>query len=384
METIPIYRRPHGLMKCIRTSTVNIVIVLLTIFHFSHAQVATQTFNTAGTYTFTVPIGVNSITVQAWGGGGGARGDGTSNRGAGGGGAYASSTLSVTQGTTFTVVVGAGGVATGNPGQSGQASVFGNNQVVADGGSGGTNSGGAGGTVAGSIGTTRFAGGAGGNRGGTTGVGGGGGGGGSAFSTGNGNNGANGGLTQGGSGGTGAGNGGNGGSAAQPGSDGVVPGGGGGGRGSQGGSSGMGADGRIVVTYASNAVDLAVTKTASTSSATVGQAVTFTVGITNTSNGTTATNVVVNDLLPSGYTFISAALTPSTGTYVSSTGIWTIGSLASGGSASMVLVGIVNTAGTYNNSASVTANQPDSNTANNSATAVVTVCRAGSSSPLFN
>ncbi len=383
MEINPIYRNTHVLTTWIRTGIVNIALLLLTGFHLLYAQVATQTFNTAGTYTFTVPAGVTSITVQAWGGGGGARGDGTSNRGAGGGGAYASSTLNVTQGTTYTVVVGAGGVATGNPGQSGQATVFGNNLVVADGGSGGTNSGGPGGTVAASIGTTRYAGGAGGSRGGTTGVGGGGGGGGSAFSTGNGNNGANGGLTLGGNGGTGAGNGGDGGDATQPGNNGQAPGGGGGGRGSLGGNSGMGADGRVVVSYASNLLDLAITKTANNSSTTVGQAITFTVNVIN--NGPiTATNVVVTDLLPSGYTFIGATLTPSTTTYASSTGVWTIGSLTSGASASMVLVGIVNTAGTYNNTASVTANQPDSNAANNSATATVTVCRAGSSSPLFN
>ena len=359
------------------------MLLLLTGFHFLCAQVATQTFNTAGTYTFTVPPGVTSITVQAWGGGGGARGDGTSNRGAGGGGAFAGRTITVSAGQTYTVVVGAGGVATANPGQAGQSSVFGSNLVVADGGAGGANSGGAGGTVANSTGTTRFAGGAGGGRGGTTGVGGGGGGGGSALSTGNGNNGADGGLTTGGNGGTGAGNGGNGGDATQPGNDGVAPGGGGGGRGSLGGTSGRGADGRVVVTYASTLLDLAITKTASTGLTTVGQAVTFTVNVTN--NGpTNATNTVATDLLPTGYTFIGATLSSSANTYTSTTGIWTIGNLASGASVSMVLVGIVNTAGTYNNTASVTANQPDSNAANNSATAVVTVCRAGSSSPLFN
>jgi uncharacterized repeat protein (TIGR01451 family) len=370
--------------KYIRIAIVNGLLLFVTGFHFLDAQtVATETFNTAGTYTFTVPFGVTSITVQAWGGGGGARGDGSSSRSGGGGGAFASSTLSVTAAQTYTVVVGAGGVATANPGQAGQNSVFGNNLVVANGGTGGGSSGGNGGTVANSTGTIRFAGGSGGDQGGTSLLGAGGGGGGSALSTGSGGNGANGGLTTGGNGGSGAGNGGDGGNNNQSGSAGTAPGGGGGGRGSGGSRSGRGADGRIIITYSSNVLDLAITKTASTSSTTVGQAVTFTVGVTN--NGpTNATNTVVTDLLPTGYTFISATLSPSTSTYASDTGIWTIGSLASGASVSMVLVGIVNTAGTYNNTASVTANQPDSNAANNSATAVVTVCKAGSSSPLFN
>jgi uncharacterized repeat protein (TIGR01451 family) len=343
------------------------------------AQSASQTFSTPGTYTFTVPSAVTSITVQAWGGGGGARGDGTDRRGGGGGGAYASSIIPVTTGQTYTVVVGTGGISTSNPGQSGQSSTFGNNLVVAAGGTGGSNDGGAGGTVAASIGTIRYAGGTGGTRGDT----GGGGGGGSALTTGNGGNGANGSGSVGGAGGIGTGNGGAGGNSGQSGNEGLAPGGGGGGRGTNGPVSGNGAAGRVVVSWVSVAADLAVTKTASVSQVFVGQTVAFT--ITATNNGpANASNVVVEDLLPSGYTFFSASLSSSTASYNQSTGRLTIGTLNSGNSVVMTLVGIVNPSGVYTNTASVAADQPDLISGNNSASATVNVCRAGSSSPNFN
>ncbi len=351
----------------------------LTVPNHAFSQSASQTFGTAGTFTFTVPTSVTSITVQAWGGGGGARGDATDNRGAGGGGAYASSVIAVSPGQTYTIVVGTGGTAISNPGQSGQNSVFGSNLVVAAGGTGGTNNGGVGGTVAASIGTTRFAGGTGGNRGGDAG----GGGGGSAFTNANGNNGINGSGTVGGAGGTGTGNGGKGGDVNQPGIAGLAPGGGGGGRGKNGGESGPGADGRVVVSWVSPTANLAVTKTSNASQAVVGQSVTFT--ITATNNGpANASNAVVDDLLPSGFTFISATLSSSTAIYSSTTGKLVIGTLNSGGTVTMTLVGIVNPSGTYTNTASITADQPDLVPGNNSASVTVTICRAGSASPNIN
>ncbi|MFM9057287.1 MAG: hypothetical protein ACKOQY_11505, partial [Bacteroidota bacterium] len=77
------------------------------------AQSGTQTFT--GNGTFTVPPGVTSITVECWGGGGsGGRGGGSPFQGGGGaaGGQYATSVISnVSQGTTFTVNIGSGGVA---------------------------------------------------------------------------------------------------------------------------------------------------------------------------------------------------------------------------------------------------------------------------------
>jgi uncharacterized repeat protein (TIGR01451 family) len=100
----------------------------------------------------------------------------------------------------------------------------------------------------------------------------------------------------------------------------------------------------------------------------------FTVTLTN--NGPhTATNITANDLTPSGMTFLSAA--PSSGSYSSSTGDWTIASLAAGASTTLVIQVRVNsgTAGqVLSNQASITAvDQPDSNPGDESATATVTV-----------
>ena len=75
------------------------------------AQTTTQIFNyTGGNQTFVVPACVNSITVQAWGAGGASGGGDTYSGSEGGGGAFSTSVLSVTPGTSLTIIVGGGGV----------------------------------------------------------------------------------------------------------------------------------------------------------------------------------------------------------------------------------------------------------------------------------
>ena len=65
--------------------------------------------------------------------------------------------------------------------------------------------------------------------------------------------------------------------------------------------------------------DLVVTKTINNTTPLVGSNVIFT--ITARNNGTSNnSNVRVNDLLPSGYTYVSN--TTSRGTYNSTTGVW--------------------------------------------------------------
>jgi len=109
--------------------------------------------------------------------------------------------------------------------------------------------------------------------------------------------------------------------------------------------------------------DLAVTKTISNQTPNVGTNVTFT--ITATNNGPSpATGAIVTDILPAGYTFVSA--TPSSGTW--SAPNWTIGNLANGASATMNIVATVNATGPYPNTASITGNESDPNLNNNSAT----------------
>ena len=106
--------------------------------------------------------------------------------------------------------------------------------------------------------------------------------------------------------------------------------------------------------------DLAIVKMVDDPAPAVGSNVTFTLNVTNT-GPSGATGVSVTDLLPNGYQFVSASL-PA---YNPLTGQWTIGSLASGGGAMLQITAKVNATGTYQNTATVTGNEPDPNLANN-------------------
>lgn len=122
---------------------------------------------TAGTYTFVVPAGVTSARVHLYGGGasGGAGGaTSAANDGGGGGGAggYCRKLVTgLTPGTSWTIVIGAGGAAPGttsSPGNAGSASTIAALSMTANGGAAGTQggavagqrgAGGAGGTASG-------------------------------------------------------------------------------------------------------------------------------------------------------------------------------------------------------------------------------------------
>ncbi|ALN84735.1 conserved repeat domain protein [Lysobacter capsici] len=111
--------------------------------------------------------------------------------------------------------------------------------------------------------------------------------------------------------------------------------------------------------------DLAVTKTASSATPTVGTNITFTVTVSN--NGpSAAAGVNVNDQLPAGYTFVSA--TPSVGTYNAGTGVWAVGTLASGANATLDIVATVLATGPYANTATATSTTGDPTPGNNTAT----------------
>ncbi|MEZ6091142.1 MAG: hypothetical protein R3C05_24590 [Pirellulaceae bacterium] len=114
--------------------------------------------------------------------------------------------------------------------------------------------------------------------------------------------------------------------------------------------------------------DLSLTKVSNTPSPIVGQAVSFTVTVSN-SGPNTATGVTVIDQLPTGITFGSAA--PSQGTYNNQTGVWNVGSLTNGGSATLQLSGTLETPGPKTNTAQIaSSNQtdPDSTPNNNVST----------------
>ncbi|TDE54939.1 gliding motility-associated C-terminal domain-containing protein [Flavobacterium sp. GT3P67] len=109
--------------------------------------------------------------------------------------------------------------------------------------------------------------------------------------------------------------------------------------------------------------DLAVTKTVNNLTPNVGSNVTFTITVTNNGPGD-ATGVSVADVLPSGYTFVSA--TPSAGAW--SAPNWTIGILANGSSVTLDIVATVNATGVYANTATISGEQTDPNSGDNSST----------------
>ena len=74
-------------------------------------------------------------------------------------------------------------------------------------------------------------------------------------------------------------------------------------------------------------VTLMLAKTGNKTTVLAGQNIIYTLTLTN-SGATTATNVQVKDKLPAGVNFVSA--TPSAGTFNSTTGVWTVPSLATG------------------------------------------------------
>lgn len=89
-----------------------------------------------------------------------------------------------------------------------------------------------------------------------------------------------------------------------------------------------------------NYADLSLTKTVSNASPANGATITYTLAVSNAAvSPNSATGVTVLDILPAGVTFVSAT---GTGTYSSGTGIWTVGTLAPGGSATIVITVTVN------------------------------------------
>ena len=111
-------------------------------------------------------------------------------------------------------------------------------------------------------------------------------------------------------------------------------------------------------------LDLSLTKTIDNPSPKIGDAVVFTITITNHSLAIDATNVVVADVLPTGLTFNSA--TPSIGSFSNATGDWTIATLAKNTSATLLINVTVTQVGVITNTAEIVAcDQPDINSTPN-------------------
>ncbi|MEV4339752.1 DUF11 domain-containing protein [Streptomyces sp. NPDC049590] len=123
------------------------------------------------------------------------------------------------------------------------------------------------------------------------------------------------------------------------------------------------------VTEVLPASDLSVTKSADATRVTVGQTVTYRVTVRNTGPNQ-ATGVVVTDELPYGLAFLSAD--SASGGYDPVTGEWAVGDVADGATATLVLRAKATEAGPLTNTATVTGNETEPDTSDN--TDSVTVC----------
>ena len=113
-----------------------------------------------------------------------------------------------------------------------------------------------------------------------------------------------------------------------------------------------------------------MTKTVDNTTADVGSTVRFTITLTN-SGSTAASGIEVTDVVPAGLALGNGSTT--SGSFNAGTGIWTVGSLASGGQAALDVTALVSQAGELTNTARISAvDQSDSNPSNDVASATVT------------
>jgi uncharacterized repeat protein (TIGR01451 family) len=129
--------------------------------------------------------------------------------------------------------------------------------------------------------------------------------------------------------------------------------------------------GDAFITKITTPADIEIIKTSDNLEPKVGEAFNFTVTATN-GGSFEATGLQVADPLPAGLAYVSSSATA--GTYDPANGIWDIGSLANGGSATLTIEVKGTAGGAVTNMASVSAlNETDPNPENDSASAEVNV-----------
>ncbi|MBU2997579.1 DUF11 domain-containing protein, partial [Cellulophaga baltica] len=94
-----------------------------------------------------------------------------------------------------------------------------------------------------------------------------------------------------------------------------------------------------VTIYVGATSDLSLTKIVDNNSPNVGSNVVFTLTVTNDGPSDSSAGIIVNDILPSGYTYVSDT---SSGDYDTSNGNWTLPDLVNGSSASIAISATVN------------------------------------------
>ncbi|MCT7951391.1 DUF11 domain-containing protein, partial [Ancylothrix sp. C2] len=116
------------------------------------------------------------------------------------------------------------------------------------------------------------------------------------------------------------------------------------------------------VTVPATGADLSLAKTANVANPRVGDTISYTLTLRN-SGPSNATGVQVTDRLPAGLTFVSAS-----GSYDPATGVWTVGTVTNGGTATLTIQARKTAEGQVSNTAQVTASDvpdPDSVVNNN-------------------
>ncbi len=122
-----------------------------------------------------------------------------------------------------------------------------------------------------------------------------------------------------------------------------------------------------------SSVDLQLNKLASSDSVNIGEQITYTITLSNNGQGT-AKDVSVTDSIPEGTTLVS----PDTakGSYDSASGVWSVGELAPGESATLTLTVTADTSGSKINNAQAVTSSNDVDSSNNAASVSVVVKEA--------
>ncbi|WP_292750273.1 Cna B-type domain-containing protein, partial [Methanobrevibacter sp.] len=118
-------------------------------------------------------------------------------------------------------------------------------------------------------------------------------------------------------------------------------------------------------------VDVSVIKTVDLPEHFVGDVVVWTIKVSNAFNGTNATDVILNDVLPNQFNFIN--YTATKGTYVN--GVWNIGFMGNGTEETLTIYTRARTNGTFTNYVNVTCNETEWNYTNNYDNATVKIIK---------
>jgi len=116
--------------------------------------------------------------------------------------------------------------------------------------------------------------------------------------------------------------------------------------------------------------DLSVSKVADATTVTPGTTVTYTITVRN-DGPDAAPGVTLTDRFPDGLTMVSSSVT--TGTFDAATGVWTIGDMADGDIATLTVVALATTEGTFTNVAAVESAVVDPDASDDDDEATVTV-----------